>query len=294
MKTIHVEHILHRMRADCYYCHIKTIQNLIEKFNPKNGLAEDFIFSIHELLSKNRESNNPKLATDIHRIAKLKLNIKDLYEHEKFNSNKALLNDYSFWQDYINNCNNPFHSSLRLAVIGNIIDYGAHSLNGNLIDQINSLLTNPLKIDKSIELQSAIDKAKCILYLGDNAGEIVFDKLFLETINHPNVTFATRGYPVINDVTLDDAKQVGMHNICHVTSNGYDAPSTLIEFCSEEFKEMYNNADLIISKGQGNFEGLMNEKHPNTFFLLIAKCNPIAELLGCNKNDMIVTKLNTL
>lgn len=280
------------MKADCYFCHIKTIQNLIEKFKPKDDLAEDFIFSIHELLNNSREIINPKLATDIHRIAKKKLNNNDLYASEKFNANQTLINDYKHWRSFIDNSINPFHTAIRLAVIGNIIDYGAHSLNGNLVEQINKLISVLLKVDKSEKLRLAIEKARSILYLGDNAGEIFFDKLLIETINHPNVTFVTRGYPVINDVTFDDAKQVGIDKICNIISNGFDAPSTLLEFCSDEFNEAYNNADLIISKGQGNFEGLMNENHSNIFFLLIAKCKPMAELLGCNKNDMIVTKLN--
>lgn len=282
------------MKPDCYFCHIKTIENLVHKFKPENGLAEDLICSVHELLHEKMNVGNPELATDIHRVAKLKLKSNDLYSQEKFDSNSTILNNYSHWRNYIDHSNNPFHTAIKLAVIGNIIDYAAHSLNGDLITQVNSLLTKPLKVDKSKELQSAIDKAKSVLYLGDNAGEIVFDKLFLETINHPNVIFATRGYPIINDVTLEDAKQVGINNVCSTISNGYDAPSTLLEFCSDEFKEVYRTADLIISKGQGNFEGLMNKSHPNTFFLLIAKCNPIAKLIGCNKNDMIVTKLNAL
>ncbi|MDB4335101.1 ARMT1-like domain-containing protein [bacterium] len=281
------------MRADCYFCHIKTVESLIAKFEPSNEVAEDFIFTIHEILNDNRDMINPKLATDIHRIAKKKLNVNDLYAGEKLNANNVLLADYVHWKNYINKSQKPFHTAVRLAVAGNIIDYGAHSVNGDLIEQISGLLKSPLAIDQSKELESAISKATRILYLGDNAGEIVFDRLLLETIQHPKVTFVTRGAPVINDITLDDAKQVGIDTICKVISNGFDAPSTLLEFCSEEFMQIYNEADLIISKGQGNFEGLMHENHPNTFFLLIAKCQPIADMLDCNKNDMIVTQLKT-
>ena len=140
------------------------------------------------------------------------------------------------------------------------------------------------------KLEKEIQKADSILYLGDNAGEIFFDRLFIETMNHPNVCFAVRGMPVINDVTLDDAAQVGMYQVCRVISNGFDAPSTLLEFCSTEFREVYANADLIISKGQGNFEGLMHENHPNTFFMLIAKCNTMANLLKVQKNGLLVTQ----
>lgn len=280
------------MRPECYFCHIKTVQNLLAKFNPPLNIAEDFIFSVHEILGDNRSMINPRLATNIHRTAKLKLNAKDLYASEKLSANKLLLADYDYWRSYIDNSSNPFYTAVKLAVAGNIIDYGAHSVNGDIKGQIKSLLNTPFAIDKSNELKAAIQQAKSILYLGDNAGEVFFDRLLLETLNHSNVTFVTRGAPVINDITLDDAKQTGIDKICEVIHNGSDAPSTLLEFCSDEFLLAYSNADLIISKGQGNFEGLMNEKHPNTFFLLMAKCQPMAEMLGCAKNDLIVTRLN--
>jgi len=279
------------MKSECYFCHIKTVENLVKKFTPPNMLAEEFIFSIHQILGDNRNMVNPKLATEIHRMAKKKLKIKDLYADEKFNANKLLLEEYSYWRNYIDTSNDPFTIAVKLAVAGNIIDYGAHSLSGDLKSQIKQLLKKPLAIDKSKELSNAIRNSSSIVYLGDNAGEIFFDRLLLETINHTNVTYVTRGAPVINDATLDDAKQVGIDKICNLINNGYDAPSTLLEFCSDEFLDRYKDADLIISKGQGNFEGLMNEKHPNTFFLLMAKCEPIAEMLACHKYDMIVTQL---
>ena len=233
---------------------------------------------------------NPKLATIIHRIAKEKLNNNDLYAFEKSSANEMLLSEYSHWRSYIDNSQNPFRTAAKLAVVGNIIDYGAHSLKGNMIEQINSLYARHFKVNMTEELEIEIQKADSILYLGDNAGEIFFDRLFIETVKHPKVIFAVRGSPVINDVTFEDAAQVGISKMCRVISNGFDAPSTLLEFCSDEFIETYNKSDLVISKGQGNFEGLMNENHQNTFFMLIAKCNAMADLLGVQKSDMVITR----
>lgn len=280
------------MRADCYFCHIKTIKHLVDKFQPENGLAEDFIFSVHNFISENRKLTNPVLATYIHRIAKEKLGVSDLYAEEKNKANNTLLDQYESWRDFIDKSEDPFRMAVKLAVTGNIVDYGAHSLKGDLVKQIKLLAQNPLAVDYSGDLKKALENAASVLYLGDNAGEIFFDRLLIETIAHPNITFVTRGAPVINDVTEEDAKMVGIDNYCSLITNGSDAPSTILEWCSEEFLESYNNADLIISKGQGNFEGLMNEGHKNTFFLLIAKCEPIAELIGCKKNDLLVTKLD--
>ena len=279
------------MRHECYFCHIRTIEKLIDKFKPDEKVAANFIFSVHKLIESNWELSNPQLATEIHRMARIHLSNTNLYAEEKLEANDILLKEYPYWKTIVNESENPFFTAAKLSVIGNIIDYGAQSVNDDISNQIEFFFHKNLKVDMTSELKNEIRKAETILYLGDNCGEIVFDKLFIETMNHKNITFAVRGKPVINDATLEDANQVGIDKICRVISNGFDAPSTLIDFCSDEFLEEYNNADLIISKGQGNFEGLMESCRPNQFFLLIAKCYPIANLLGVDKNDMVVSKL---
>ena len=278
------------MRHECYFCHIRTIEKLIDKFKPDEKVAQDFILSVHKLIESNWNLSNPHMATEIHRMAKDHLHNTNLYAEEKLKANALLLKEYPHWQTIVNESHNPFFTAAKLSVIGNIIDYGAQSVKDDISGQINSFFRKDLKVDMTLELHNEINKAKNILYLADNCGEIVFDKLFIETMNHPNITFAVRGKPVINDATLEDARQVGLDKVCRVISNGFDAPSTLLEFCSDEFAHAYNNAELVISKGQGNFEGLMESRHPNEFFLLIAKCRPIADLLGVSKNDMVVLK----
>jgi uncharacterized protein with ATP-grasp and redox domains len=155
---------------------------------------------------------------------------------------------------------------------------------------INEVLIAEFAIDNSKELEEEIRNSKTLLLLGDNAGEIVMDKLLLETIGHPNVFYAVRDKPVINDVTAEDAYYTGINTLATIISNGYDAPSTIIEKASVEFLAVYNNADLIISKGQGNFEGLSSNTREDLFFLLIVKCDVIARLLGVKKGDYVVKK----
>jgi len=281
------------MRHECHSCHIKTIEKLIMKFKPDAETEEKLRLSIHKLLTDNSELGNPELATQIHRIAKKYLDNTNLYAEEKLQANEILLNSYSDWEALVNESDKPFFTAVKLAVIGNIIDYGSHSVSTDIWQQIDSFLDKELTINMTEKLRCEIEKADRILYLGDNCGEIVFDKLLIQTMNHPNITFAVRGKPVINDATLEDAHQVGIDKLCKIISNGTDAPSTLLELSSSEFVKEYENADLIISKGQGNFEGLMGKNHVNTFFMLIAKCDPIANLLNVNKNDMVVTKLSS-
>jgi uncharacterized protein with ATP-grasp and redox domains len=276
------------MRKECYYCHTQTVEKLVEKFNPTTSCTEDINHDVDVFLQHNWQMSNPLLATHIHRIIKEKINNNDLYLHEKQVANIQLLKTYDFWLQKVRQDKNPFQLAAKLAVIGNIIDYGAHTVPEDIESFIDEKLKTPLAIDHTSKLEKAITKAKSIVYLGDNAGEIVFDKLFIQLINHPNVTFAVRAEPIINDVTVDDAEQVGLSQYCKVISNGFDAPSTLLEFCSSEFVEVFNKADLIISKGQGNFEGLIDVNKKQLFFLLMAKCDTIADLLKVKKGSMVI------
>jgi uncharacterized protein with ATP-grasp and redox domains len=279
------------MRKECYFCQIRGVERLIAKSDPDENVAEDFIYCVHELISTNRNTENARLSAEVHRLAREKFDNSDLYKKEKFNANELLLNQYEYWKKVVDQSDNPFYTAAKLAVIGNIIDYGAHTVSDDISKQIAELYKQELMIDMTEKLRNEISKARNILYLGDNCGEIVFDKMFIEIMKHSSVTFAVRGAPVINDVTVKDAQQVGMDRVCKVISNGADAPSTLLELCCDEFVDSFNRADLIISKGQGNFEGLMHTDHPNIFFMLIAKCDPMAEKLKVKKYDMVVTDL---
>jgi hypothetical protein len=176
---------------------------------------------------------------------------------------------------------------LRLAIAGNIIDFAAND-NFNLQETIDNALTAEFAIDHSKQLEQKLKNAKLVIYLGDNAGEIVFDKLFIETINHHDLTFVVRGAPVINDATIEDAEYVGLNKIVTVISNEYDAPSTIVHKSGKMFQQYFEKADLIISKGQGNMEGILPLKDKRIFFLLMVKCNVMAELLNVEKDSLVV------
>ncbi len=276
------------MRRECYHCHSKTIERIISKHKPPVNKAEEFQKNVENYIQHNWGLPNPVIATHINRLGRELLNNKDLYRKEKRDANKLLLNNYNYWKAKVTSSSKPFKTAAKLAVIGNIIDYGAHAVPEKIEEFIEEMLEKPLVIDDSAILEEKVRKANSILYLGDNAGEIVFDKLFIETMQHPRVTFAVRDQPVINDVTRNEARQVEMNTLCKIISNGYDAPSTLLEHCSPGFLRTYEKADLVISKGQGNFEGLMDENRSDLFFLFMAKCQPIAEMVDVERGSMLI------
>ena len=271
-----------------------AFEKLLEKENIPIAAKNNFIIDMIELYSKHHDKlSAPEFSRDLHHILKSYTGNHDPYRSEKLLSNKLALEMAQGMQEMIDRSDDPFMVALRLAIAGNVIDFAAnHSF--DLKRTIEKSLTSGFAIDHSEQLKSAVMNADTILYLGDNAGEIVFDKLFIKAMLHNNVTYAVRGMPVINDVTVEDAEFTGMKEVAEVISNGYDAPSTIIGKSSDEFRKRFNDADLIIAKGQGNLEGLYDLNDKRIFFLLLVKCDVISDFLRIEKNSFVVLNFSYL
>jgi len=277
----------------CFFCFTRAFGLLLEKENISIEAKNSFTSEMAGLYSKCCVNfSAPAFSRELHTILKQYTHNPDPYKDEKKQSNDLVLNMYPDLKNHVLLSNNPFDTALRLAIAGNIIDF-AIGANFDLQSTINKVLHSNFAIDHCIQLKQALSNAKTVLYLGDNCGEIVFDKLFIENIMHPNLHYALRGAPIINDATMDDAKYVGMDIVARVISNGYDAPSTVLEHCSTEFTDIFNRADVIISKGQGNLEGLLDKTNKEVYFLLMVKCDVIADALKVKKGDFVVKKNNT-
>jgi damage-control phosphatase, subfamily I len=174
-----------------------------------------------------------------------------------------------------------FTAGLRIALAGNAIDVMQGNLLNEdiLVESVNKSLHQDIKISNIELLKKNIMDAGKILFIGDNAGEIVFDKVFIEIIKDTvlkdqgigKITYSVRGGPALNDSTIDDAVMVGLDKIVKIVSTGVNLPAAYLPLCSAEFRKVYADSDLIISKGQGNYEALFDEKK-NIFFLLKLKC----------------------
>ena len=272
----------------CFFCFARSMEKLLQKQPIDHETKRRFTFEMARLYQQTEDGTiQSNFSRELYALLREYSGNPDPYREIKKNSNEFVLGLYPEMKKKVQDSENPFETALRLAISGNIIDYAIND-QYDLMATIDQVLNSDFAINHSEALKLAIESAESVLYLGDNCGEIVFDKLFIETINHPNVTYAVRGAPVINDATLEDAEFVGMNDVARVISNGYDAPSTLIDFCSDEFMEVYNRADVIISKGQGNLEGLFESPNQHIFFLLMVKCEVVAERLGVKKGSFVV------
>ncbi|NHB69726.1 damage-control phosphatase ARMT1 family protein [Perlabentimonas gracilis] len=271
----------------CVPCFLTTYKRLFRKFDVSETQQKVFLEYFYTTIENDGSGFAPIIQRNLNKTFCRILNIEDPFKEEKDESNRVALELYDKWKPKVIESESPFNLALKLAIAGNIMDYGA-SKSFDIHKTIDRVIASDFTVDKSELLKQGLKKARKVLYLGDNAGEIVFDRLFIETIMHGNINFAVKGEHVLNDVTMDDSVQVGMHYAADVISNGYDAPSTILERCSREFQEDFRSADLIISKGQGNLEGLLSESDPRIFFLLMVKCDLIAETLGVKKGDFVV------
>jgi len=213
----------------------------------------------------------------------------DPYNKIKEVYNLKMMDLYSSFEEMVERSQDPFNTAMRLAIAGNVIDFGS-KYQFDVMDAVKQVMRKKLAIDDSWHLRDDLKHARSLLYIGDNCGEIVLDKLFLESISIPRKYFVVRDGPIINDVTLKDAKMVGMDKIAKVITTGDDAPGAVWESASKEFKDHFTNADVIISKGQGNLEGLIDVPHDNIYFLLVTKCDLIGENIGSQAGDFVVKR----
>ena len=226
----------------------------------------------------------------------------DPYAKIKEESNSLALSVYARLKKKVVRSRDRLLTAVELAIAGNIIDYGVKNTL-NVGEELKRILD---KEDKAIRkekrsifnyrsFRSVLKKSKTILYLADNAGEVVFDGILIEEIKEMHkdtkIIYAVKEKPVINDALWEDAVFAGIGEKAIIISNGVDTPGTVLSLCSKEFLKIFKRADMIISKGQGNFEALSDCKRP-IFFLFMAKCPVIARDVKCRLGDVILLYKN--
>ena len=230
-------------------------------------------------------STPPEMSITINKIVHQFTNSPDPYKKIKDKCNKISLKLYPELKRRVREADDPLLMAIKVAIAGNVIDLGVPG-KFNIEKDLKSTLQQDFAVLDYTEFKKALEKADEIFYIADNAGEVVFDRVLIEQLNKKTI-YATRGGPVLNDATIEDALFCGIDKIAKVISSGCDVAGTILSCCSDKFLNYYNKAKLIIAKGQGNYETLSEEKEP-IFFLLKAKCPVIARDLGCKTGDIIL------
>jgi uncharacterized protein with ATP-grasp and redox domains len=217
-----------------------------------------------------------------------KIDSTDPFYGEKLEQNKMILEIYADLKQSVNAAANPLYEAVKLAIIGNAMDFMVAEQSVDTLQLIRERMEYALPEETFQEFLGKLHSTRHLLYIGDNAGEIVFDKLLIETIREGRdveVFFVVRSVPILNDVTLREAQFVGIDRVATVIENGINSPfpGTILKRCTEELRELVEKADLIISKGGGNFDTLDEERkrmHMNITFMLLSKCYPYKQHFG--------------
>ncbi|MBM4430427.1 MAG: DUF89 family protein [Chloroflexi bacterium] len=277
-----------KTHLDCYACLLRQALSVARKAGCDEETQLAVMKSVLQGLQEVRTDLPPPFTTtQIHRMIREKLPGRDPYLALKERSTQKALALYPWLKELVEGAGDPLEMAMRLAIAGNIIDFGPAD-DYDLVSSVERAISEPLAVNDVEALREAIENTDQVLYLADNAGETVFDRVLIEQIPVP-VYYAVKNSPVLNDATEEDAVAAGIEQYARIVSTGSDTVGTILECCSEEFKRLYDQAEVIIAKGMGNYETL-STGGSRLFFLLQAKCEPVARDMQVPVRSLIVRR----
>ncbi len=282
-----------KTHLECFPCFLKQAVIALRLCTEDERLQVDVIKGVAEEIRFADISKPPAYTTTfLHRKIRQMLG-KDPFEEIKSRYNKIALSLYPELKEKVWNSKEPLMTAIRLAIAGNVIDFGIYT-SINIKGTIERALNEPLAVDDFLVFKQALDGQSEILYLLDNAGEVVFDRLLIEVLCAMGIKVkaVAKGEPVLNDSTMNDVAEAGLTDVCEVIVNGCDCIGTILEMTSEDFRNEFSRASLIVSKGQGNFETLAYQAESlnggKICYLFQSKCDVVSKELGLLTGSMLL------
>ncbi len=284
-----------KISYECGPCFLRQAREAMDLSTDDETLKMEIMEDIFKFLSSNfkLDTNSNSTGSAMHKMIKEKTGCRDPYRKEKIEGNeialkylpdvKRILEDDSSLENYV-----------KIAIIGNILDFGAFTLDDDIESVIKTALKKDLAVKDIEEFEDSLKTHDKVLYLVDNTGEIVFDKLLLAKIREYglDITIAVKSEPILNDACMAEALDAGLDECGKIVEIGCGTVGYVDSEISDEFREIFESHDFIISKGMGNYEGLteIDLSDKDIYFLLCAKCNTISRDIGVNLHDMLLFK----
>jgi uncharacterized protein with ATP-grasp and redox domains len=280
-----------KVQPECFPCFLRQTAIALGLGTADDALKMEVMRAVlKDVESADTEKSPAHATTPMHRTIRRMLG-RDPFGGVKADYNRKALALYPRLKRLVAESGDPLRTASRLAIAGNVIDFGIYA-SVDIEGTVERALGGGLAVDRHENFAKAVDKAGRILYLLDNAGEAIFDRVLIEELASmgKRVTAVAKGSPVINDCTASDARDAGLGESCEVIDNGSDAVGTILETTSDAFRRRFGeNSALVISKGQGNFETLMGERR-RMFFLLQSKCGVLSRFLGLPEGSMLLAE----
>ena len=276
---------------ECVGCIINQSMKVANAIGADDILKNELISTVEKMSKDFSFSHSPpEIAADVYEKMAQIAQKEDLYDEVKRLSTQKARSFVPFLQQKLFTCNDKLLTATKIAVAGNVIDLAAQ-VAFDLEEEIEKIFHTEFAHNDFPALQEALQSAKSVVILGDNVGEHIFDYLFIETLQelYPALTcsYMVRGGPIINDVTCKEAKEAGFERLCSLIDSGVNTPGFVYERATQEAQKLFDEADLIISKGMGNYECLSPSHRENICFLLKVKCDVVANSLGKEVGDII-------
>jgi uncharacterized protein with ATP-grasp and redox domains len=280
-----------KIQTECIGCIAAQSRRVCEAIHADEALSRHITDHVDTALrNADFTLSPPVLAAPLYEAMAQIAGKADLYDVQKAHATEQAREYLPYLREMIERSDDPLIATLKTAVVGNVIDLAAE-VSFDLHDAIASVFDTPFASDDSESLRKALEKAKTLLYIGDNAGEHVFDALAIETLKklYPGleITYAVRGNPIINDVTMKEALEADMNGICTLCDSGVPTPGFVYELATSEARNLFDTADLIIAKGMGNYECMTPLRRNGICFLLKVKCSVVSASLGRAIGDIV-------
>lgn len=274
------------MNESCKECDCKQVDKVCSILSLDQEIERLLKQEVNRYLeSVDMHKTNPEIMGEVWAIISRIINDSNPYGEIKRYYNKEIIKMVPEIQNLIDNSDDKLNTALKIAISGNLVDFAAkHVFDSNMLkEKIHEVTENKLAIDDSKKMFKMLESINTLLYLGDNCGEIVLDKIFIQEIKKRNpvikVYYGVRGLPIVNDITMEDAVMTGMSEVAEVVSNGDGALGTVLKNTCMEFQKKFQEADVVICKGQGNYESLLGNEKEHIYFLFMTKCEIITEPL---------------
>lgn len=275
----------------CIECLINQSKRVANAIRADEKLTREIVQAVEKMAPGfDFKQTPPEVASELYEKMAQIAGKEDLYDEVKRLSTIKAEEFVPFLEEKISSSDEPLLMATKVAVAGNVIDLAAEYA-FDLNEELDKIFHTQFAINDFERLQKRLFTASTLLYIADNAGEHIFDKVYIKTILslYPDIEvyYMTRGNAIINDVTFEEAKEAGFESISHLLSSGVNTPGFVYERANEASKKLFDSADLIITKGMGNYECLSEVKRENLFFLLKIKCSVVARSLGKNVGDIV-------
>lgn len=273
-----------KLSLDCLPCLLRQTLDAARQITDDLSVQKRLIAEALKILSDyERYETSPEIARDIHRMIKVKTGDTDPYHDMKAKHIEAALKILPTVRSLVHGESDQLLAAIKAAAVGNMIDAAIFSDIDVETVIIEQMKTPFARCDIDV-FKQYLEAARTILIIGDNAGESVFDRLLIEQLSQYKIYYAVKSQPIINDATRFDANASGLQNHTEIIESGCDSPGTLLQDATDSFLTLFQTADIVISKGQGNFEGLSDTDRP-VFYLLKAKCDMIANRFDVSVGD---------